>query len=128
MNVNMSRQKLTVWLGLCGNGQIIGPFFFERNVNGHMYLQMINHDVVPQLEALFGRKVGGVFRRLWWFQDGAPAHRLVAVRDRLREVFGNRVVALNHAVEWPPRSPDLTPCDFFLWGHLKSKVFFKSAK
>ena len=28
-----------------------------------------------------------------------------------------------HAVEWSPRSPDLTPCDYFLWGHLKNKVF-----
>ena len=24
---------------------------------------------------------------------------------------------------WPPRSPDLTPADFFLWGLLKSKVY-----
>ena len=23
----------------------------------------------------------------------------------------------------PPRSPDLTPPDFFLWGYLKSKVY-----
>ena len=64
----------------------------------------------------------GVFRRLWWAQYGAPAHRLVAVRNRLAEVFGHRVIALYHDVEWPPRSPDLT-CDFFLWGYLKSKVF-----
>ena len=26
-------------------------------------------------------------------------------------------------MEWPPRSPDLTPCDFFLWGYLKAKVY-----
>jgi len=32
-------------------------------------------------------------------------------------------VALNHDIEWPPRSPDLTPLDFFLWGYLKQKVF-----
>ena len=63
------------------------------------------------------------FRRLWWAQDGAPAHRLIRVRNRLEELFGNRVIALNHRVEWPPRSPDLTPCDFFLWGYLKSKVY-----
>jgi len=25
--------------------------------------------------------------------------------------------------EWPPRSPDLNPCDFCLWGLLKSKVY-----
>ena len=46
------------------------------------------------------------------------------VQDRLNEVFGeNRVIALQHNVEWPPHSPDLTPCDFFLWGYLKNKVF-----
>ncbi|GBO01650.1 hypothetical protein AVEN_273261-1 [Araneus ventricosus] len=26
-------------------------------------------------------------------------------------------------ITWPPRSPDLNPCDFFLWGHLKSLVY-----
>jgi hypothetical protein len=24
---------------------------------------------------------------------------------------------------WPPRSPDFTPCDFFLWGYIKDRVF-----
>ena len=23
---------------------------------------------------------------------------------------------------WPPRSPDATPCEFFLWGYVKDKV------
>ena len=23
---------------------------------------------------------------------------------------------------WPPRSPDLTPVDFFLWGYLKEQI------
>ena len=53
----------------------------------------------------------------------APAHPLCDVTARLRELFGNRVIALHHAVEWPPRSPDLTACDFFLWGYVKSKVY-----
>jgi hypothetical protein len=26
-------------------------------------------------------------------------------------------------VEYPPRSPDLTPLDFFLWGALKNAVY-----
>ena len=26
-------------------------------------------------------------------------------------------------MRWPPRSPDLTPCDFFLWGFVKDTVF-----
>ncbi len=120
---NMSREKITVWIGLCGNGVIIGPFFFQRNVNGQAYLQMINQDVIPQLQLHFVQQENGSFHRLWWAQDGAPAHRLIAVRNRLQELFGQRVIALYHAVEWPPRSPDLTPCDFFLWGYLKNKVY-----
>jgi len=24
---------------------------------------------------------------------------------------------------WPPRSPDMTPCDFFLWGHEKERAY-----
>ena len=27
--------------------------------------------------------------------------------------------------EWPPRSPDLTPCDSFLWGYLKVRIYAK---
>jgi hypothetical protein len=25
-------------------------------------------------------------------------------------------------IAWPPRSPDLTPLDFFLWGYVKDQV------
>ncbi|GBL86105.1 hypothetical protein AVEN_22695-1 [Araneus ventricosus] len=24
---------------------------------------------------------------------------------------------------WPPRSPDLAPCDFFLWGYVNGKIY-----
>jgi len=24
---------------------------------------------------------------------------------------------------WPPKSPDMTPCDFFLWGYVKERVY-----
>jgi len=27
---------------------------------------------------------------------------------------------------WPPRSPDLIPCDFFLWGFVKEAVYVPS--
>ena len=53
---------------------------------------------------------------------GSP-HRRIVVRNRLHELFGNRIVALHEDIEWPPRSPDLTPCDFFLWGYLNDRVF-----
>ena len=94
-------------------------------MNGLAYLRMLNEFAFPQLAIHFNNQFWeGLFRGLWWAQDGAPAHRLIEFRDRLNEVFGeNRVIALQHNVEWPPCSPDLTPCDFFLWGYLKNKMF-----
>jgi hypothetical protein len=26
-------------------------------------------------------------------------------------------------IPWPPYSPDLTPMDFFIWGHLKGRLY-----
>ena len=37
--------------------------------------------------------------------------------------LGERVISKNGPVECPPRSCDLTPLDFFLWGHFKSLVY-----
>lgn len=80
---------------------------------------MINNEVVPQLQQHYRMQAGEAFRHLWWVQDGAPANRVVAVQECLRELFGYRVIPLGHNIEWPPRSLGLTLCDFFLWGHLK---------
>jgi hypothetical protein len=86
---------------------------------------MLNEFVFPQLAKHFNNQyLEGRFRGLWLAQDGALAHRLIKVRDRLNTVFGNhRIIGLGHDVEWPLRSPDLTPCNLFLWGYLKDRLF-----
>lgn len=123
-DVNESREKVTAWAGLVGNGTLIGPFFFEQNVNRGSYLELLNESVLPELLREFnGQFADGRFQRLWWAQDGAPPHRSAEITDWLAEFFGDHVIALQHDPEWPPRSPDLTPCDYFLWGYVKSKVF-----
>ena len=42
--------------------------------------------------------------------------------------FGNRIISKNGDIHWPPRSPDLSICDFFLWGYLKSKVYARKPR
>jgi len=37
--------------------------------------------------------------------------------------FPNRWIGRDGLTPWPPRSPDITPFDFFLWGYVKDKVF-----
>jgi hypothetical protein len=43
------RRKVTVWMGICGNGATLGPFFFARNVDGNAYLDLLNDYIIPQL-------------------------------------------------------------------------------
>jgi len=42
-------------------------------------------------------------------------------------VFGcnisSRWIVRDVLTPWPPRLPDITPLDFFLWGNVKDKVF-----
>ena len=56
---------------------------------------------------------------------GAPVHCTDANMRYLDNQFGDRVISRRclRGREWPPRSPDLSPLDFCLWGYLKSKVY-----
>ena len=70
---------------------------------------MLDDRILPSIREAYGN----MRRDIWFMQDGAPAHKGLNVRHKLHEVFGNRVLGLGFRQEWPPRSPDLTPCDFF---------------
>ncbi|CAF3979924.1 unnamed protein product [Rotaria sp. Silwood1] len=61
-----------------------------------------------------------------WQQDGAPPHYGEIVRDYLDDIFVDWI-GRRGTVEWPPRSPDLTPCDFSLWGIMKDRVYAQSS-
>ena len=41
----------------------------------------------------------------------------------LKEMFPDHLISLRADIGWLARSPDLNPCDFFLWGYLKLKVY-----
>jgi len=38
-------------------------------------------------------------------------------------MFAGHLISRFGDVPWPPHSPDLSTCDFFLWGFLKSRVY-----
>ncbi|GBM96286.1 hypothetical protein AVEN_142048-1 [Araneus ventricosus] len=46
------------------------------------------------------------------------------VKQLLNLQFGNdRIISRHFPTAWPPRSPDLKSCDFWLWGYLKDVVY-----
>jgi len=38
-------------------------------------------------------------------------------------MFPGCLISLREDVAWPPRTSDLSPRDFFLWGYLKAEIF-----
>ncbi|GBN12334.1 hypothetical protein AVEN_95190-1 [Araneus ventricosus] len=57
-------------------------------------------------------------------KDGTPPHIATTVTQPLNLYFGNdRIISRHFPSAWPPRSPDLNPCDFWLRGYLKDVVF-----
>ena len=39
------------------------------------------------------------------------------------KIFPGQLISCFGDMLWTPRSPDLSNCDFFLWGYLKSRVY-----
>jgi hypothetical protein len=64
-----------------------------------------------------------VGQRLWFQHDGTPAHYGEDACQWLNIMYPGRWIGWEGLIVWPPRSPDQTPMDFFLWGHLKEHVY-----
>ncbi|GFY10715.1 DUF4817 domain-containing protein [Trichonephila clavipes] len=62
-------------------------------------------------------------QELWFQQDGATCHTARATIDLLKDTFDDRLISRFRPVNWPPRSCDLTPLDYFLWDYVKSLVY-----
>lgn len=124
--------RLTVWAGLASWG-VVGPFYFEEEVNGSPVTVTVN-------ASRYGAMLRGPFQsaqqdfegwneETWFQQDGAPPHRARIIMSYLKETFPDRLIALGSGdIVWPPRSPDLSPLDFYLWGFLKGKVYANNPK
>ncbi|GFU73091.1 DUF4817 domain-containing protein [Trichonephila clavipes] len=101
---------------------IIGPYFFKNDeghnvtINGDRYRAMITNFFIPELN-------NHDIQELWLQQDGATCHTTRATIDLLKDTFGDRLISRFGPVNWPPRSCDLTPLDYFLWRYVKSLVY-----
>lgn len=56
-------------------------------------------------------------------QDDATADTARCSLEISRDMFPEHIVSLRDVIEWPPRLPDLNPCDFFLWSYLEFQVY-----
>ncbi|GFS78129.1 uncharacterized protein TNCV_1107511 [Trichonephila clavipes] len=122
LRVPLHSPKVTVWCGFSASF-ILGPYFFEElgaggpetcSITEQRYASLLRNKIIPDLQAR------QCLSRIIFMQDGAPPHITRCVKDVLKHHFTEeRVISHQFRHLWPPRSPDLNPCDFWLWGHLK---------
>jgi hypothetical protein len=100
------RQPQNEHVGQLNTRQVDGLFFFlVKTVTGHLYLEMLQLYVLPQLPP-----------QTILQQDRAPPHFWHHVRNHLEREMVGRWIGRNGSITWPPRSPGLTPLDFCLVG------------
>ncbi|GFW02039.1 putative transposable element [Trichonephila clavipes] len=85
-------------------------------VNGDRYKAMMTNFFIPELNS-------HDVQELWFQQDGLTCHTARATIDLLKDTLGDCLISRFGPVNWPPRSCDLTPLDYFLWGYVKSLVY-----
>ncbi|GFV93112.1 down syndrome cell adhesion molecule-like protein Dscam2 [Trichonephila clavipes] len=63
-----------------------------------------------------------VHQKVWFMNDGAPAHFSIVVRHHLNGTHPGWIE--NHVpFSWSSLSPDLNPLDFFFWDNLKPLTY-----
>lgn len=110
-------RSVYVWCGIIRD-RIIGPVFYDVTLNGERYLNLLENDISRLIDNL----PENVKEDIIFQQDNAPYHTVVAVRNYLNQRFPFWIGRYG-TIDWPARSPDLTPLDFFLWGCLKNEVY-----
>jgi len=102
--------------------KVYGPLFFrEDTVTGTSYLEMLQTWLFPRLQE--AEPEDFIMQ-----QDGATPHFCLDVRRWLNDVLPHRRIGRGVHEDllfcpWPAWYPDLTPCDYFLWGYVKDEVF-----
>ena len=78
---------------------------------------MLERLVIPTIRS------NGAQRTAIFQQDGARAHTSCEKLAFLKQYFPGRLISNRTEFQWPPRSPDLSPLDFWSWGHLRNSVY-----
>ena len=108
-------KRVIVWCGYCPRGRI-GPFSFKKEqeeavtVNVNRYRTMLNEFLFTNIEE---KDIGNI----WFQQDGATCHTVCIL------FFQDYIISCGADVVWPPRSCDLTPLDYYMWGAVKDKYY-----
>ena len=113
---NKQSKKVMVSAALTWYG-VTKPFFVNKKglkINGKSYRDHLKKQLFPEINKVYPRND-------WiYLQDGAPSHRSNLVQEFLNNTIPRRFIKKE---EWPPKSPDSNPLDYYFWNQVKTKVY-----
>lgn len=112
------RFSINIWGGIF-NGHLLELQELNNRMNANSYRDFLENHLYDLLEDI----PLNIRQQMYFQQDGAPPHNGRFVTEWLNNNFHDRWIGRFGPVRWPPRSPDLNPLDFFLWGFLKQRIY-----
>jgi hypothetical protein len=107
VDAQQSPAYVMVWGAISTKSKVALAFLPSEKMTAKKYCDIVLRKHVMSLGTDFfaGKR--------WTFQqDGAPCHRAKLTQDWLERNVDSYI----KASEWPPYSPDINPCDYYLWG------------
>jgi hypothetical protein len=105
------RFSISMWCGMIDD-MLIGPVILDDHMTGHNYVDFLQNALQEQIEVVPLATIFSMTEPLLIIPD------LWCSISMTLSLIGGSVEAIS--INWPPRSPDLTPLDFCLWGWMKS--------
>lgn len=99
--------RLILWAGII-NRRLVGLIKIDGTLTGEKYMQLLQNEISEKIGEL--NEQGGYG----------------SARAYLQVAFPGRVIGTHEQLARLPRSPDLNPLDFILWGHIKSTIYTTS--
>ena len=105
--------SVMVFGAVASDGRVMPPHFIPAGVRigAEEYLTILKESLIPWMMKHYD------LDKVMLVQDSAPAHASHRVQDFLER----RIPLYVPKDIWPSNSPDLNPCDFWMWGVLEQK-------
>ena len=102
-----------VFGAVASDGRIMPPLFIPAGVmiDTDAYLTIMKESRIPWMIKYYD------LSKVMLVQDSAPAH----ASQRVQDFLSQRIPLYVPKDIWPSNSPDLNPCDFWMWGVVEQK-------
>lgn len=107
------KKGVMVWMAISAR-RVFKPIFVNMGakINKKYYIARVLKPFFKEMLSVYPRY------RVIFHQDSAPVH----TANETQKFIRSQKITYVRPHQWLPNSPDAAPCDYWLWGYLKSQI------